>query len=213
VSATKSVDQAQDPAPAGIEDATDLDAVYREHGGWLIAFLRRRFGRQDAEELAQETYVRAAGTGVQLRNPRAFLARVAINAARDQARRRSVRPSLVGDERALGAASTAGGQPEDLLLKQLILGLPPKLREVFLLSRFGGLTYRRRAEPQVVGHVGGGDPGPGRIGAHAKTFAQAVERALERFGPLAGHTGLRRRASGREEPTRSRRRACMTTRI
>ena len=145
MSAIKSVDQAQEPASAGIEDATDLDAVYREHGGWLIAFLRRRFGRQDAEELAQETYVRAARTGLQFRDPRALLAHIAINAARDHARRRAVRPVLVGDEGALGAAGAAGDQTEALLLKQLILGLPPKLREVFLLSRFGGLTYEEIA--------------------------------------------------------------------
>lgn len=145
MSATKSVQNALDAAPVEAAEPVDLDAVYREHGGWLIAFLRRRFRREDAEDLAQETYVRAARTGLQFRDPRALLAHIAINAARDQARRRAVRPVLEGDERALGAAGSADGQAEAVLLKQIILGLPPKLREVFLLSRFGGLTYEEIA--------------------------------------------------------------------
>jgi RNA polymerase sigma factor (sigma-70 family) len=163
VSATKPVDQARDSASSAVEAADSLDTVYRKHGGWLIAFLRRRFGRQDAEELAQETYVRAAGAGLQLRNPRAFLARVAINAARDQARRRAVRPILVADERALAAAGAAGGQAEALLLKQVILGLPPRIREVFLLSRFGGLTY------EEIAH---------RCGLSVKTVEARMTKAL-----------------------------------
>lgn len=163
MSATKSVQDALEPAPAEVDDAVDLETAYREHGGWLIAFLRRRFGRQDAEELAQETYVRAAGAGGRLRSPRAFLARVAINAARDQARRRAARPVLVSDERVTGAALIDGSQAEALLLKQLILGLPPRLREVFLLSRFGGLTY------EEIAH---------RCGLSVKTVEARMTKAL-----------------------------------
>jgi len=129
--------------------AGGVEALYRGHRSWLIAFLRRRFGRQEAEELAQEAYVRAIGAEAEIRNPRAFLAKVAINAARDRARRQAARPVLVNEAAAPPQASPAA-QDQALLLKQAILALPQGLRETFLLSRFGGLTYEEIARRQGV---------------------------------------------------------------
>jgi RNA polymerase sigma-70 factor (ECF subfamily) len=123
----------------------EVEQAYREHQNWLIAFLRRRFGQQDAEDLAQETYARAVTANTAIRNPRAFLARVALNAARDLVRRRAVRPQLTREDAAPPPAM-ASAQDEALLLKQIILALPPKLQEVFLLSRFAGLTYDEIAD-------------------------------------------------------------------
>jgi RNA polymerase sigma-70 factor (ECF subfamily) len=118
----------------------EIDQIFREHRGWLIGFIRRRFGAHDAEDLAQETYARAVSARPAIRNPRAYLALVALNAGRDLARRRAARPVLLGEESAQGPTTNAS-QLEALHLKQVILALPPRLREVFLLSRFGGLTY------------------------------------------------------------------------
>lgn len=118
----------------------EVEQAYREHQHWLIAFLRRRFGQEDAEDLAQETYARAVTAKATIRNPRAFLARVALNAARDLLRRRAVRPQLMRED-AAPPPSTASAQDEAILLKQIILALPPKLQDVFMLSRFAGLTY------------------------------------------------------------------------
>ena len=124
----------EDGEPYRVED------VYRAHRHWLIRFLRRRFGREEAEDLAQETYLRLVRAGVEASNARALLARVALNAARDRARRRAVRPALVSAEAAPPPACAAA-QADALLLKQVVLALPPKLQEVFVMSRFGGLTY------------------------------------------------------------------------
>lgn len=118
--------------------STKLDDTYRRHALWLIAFLRRRFGGELAEDLAQEAFARTAAAQAEMRNPRAYLASVAMNAALEQ----------VGQERrrreaavpAWDAERAEADQEAALLLEQVILRLPPDLREVFLLSRFGGLT-------------------------------------------------------------------------
>jgi RNA polymerase sigma-70 factor (ECF subfamily) len=132
------------PAPAfGVaEDGpTDLETIYRQHHGWLIAFLRRRFGPDVAEDLAQETFARSLNARDAIRSPRAFLLRVALNTARNQVRDAAARPQLAAEGQESDRAAAPAEQPDLLLLKETILALPPKLRDVFLLSRFGGLTY------------------------------------------------------------------------
>lgn len=123
---------------------------------WLLAVLRLRYGRDLAEDLAQETFLRAARTGVPspLHRPRAWLLKIAINAARDHHRRRAVRPPQSEADRPANELlfGAPAHQDQALLLKQLILSLPPHLRAVFLLSRFEGLTYdeiARRLEISV----------------------------------------------------------------
>lgn len=130
--------------PAARSGRPELDHIFRAHGGWLLDFLRRRFGRQAAEELAQETYLRLAASSTTIRNPKAFLATTAMNAARDQARRGAARPQLAPEES--HRLATEPSQAELLLLKQVVSGLPHNLRAVFYLSRFAGLTYEEIAE-------------------------------------------------------------------
>jgi RNA polymerase sigma-70 factor (ECF subfamily) len=116
------------------EAATNVEELYREHRGWLMRFLHRRFGALVAEDLVQEAFVRTLGSQSKVRNPRAFLASVAVRAALEQARREP------GNSTVTQASSVAPVADESLMLEQLILKLPPPLREVFLLSRFGGLS-------------------------------------------------------------------------
>ena len=148
--------------------AKDVDGIYRRHGHWLFKFLRRQFSVQDAEDLVQETYVRVAGADVEIRNPRAFLAKIATNLARDQARRAAARPLLVPELHNVELAKSSRAalpshQDEDLLLQQIVEALPTKVREVFLLSRFGGLTY------EEIAH---------RCGVSVKTVEERMSKAL-----------------------------------
>jgi RNA polymerase sigma-70 factor (ECF subfamily) len=145
----------------------DLDAIYRQHGNWLVALLRRHFGQQEAEDLAQEAFVRIVGARVEIRNPRAFLARVALRAARDVARRKANRlPACEVEE---GDAPTLPDQIDALFFKQAVLGLPPDLRVVFLLSRFAGLTNEEIAQ---------------RCGISVKRVEARMTKARARFAAL-----------------------------
>jgi RNA polymerase sigma-70 factor (ECF subfamily) len=143
------------------------DLLYRQHGKWLVAFLSRQFGRQAAEDLAQEAYVRIVGARVEIRNPRAFLARVALRAARDVARQKANRlPVCEADER---DAPTLPNQIDALFFKQAVLALPHELRAVFLLSRFAGLTNAEIAQ---------------RCGISVKRVEARMTKARARFAAL-----------------------------
>ncbi|HEV2131039.1 MAG TPA: sigma factor [Longimicrobiaceae bacterium] len=65
--------------------SVDWADVYRATYGELVRFLHRKVWDADrAQDLAQETFVRAMDH--QPANPRAWLFRVAMNLARDEAR-------------------------------------------------------------------------------------------------------------------------------
>lgn len=120
----------------------DVDALYRTYGNWVVAFIARRFGRDVAEDLAQETFLRLAKHPMDWRSPKALLARMALNAAQDHLRREQAlkRPRLVAGEDA-PEGITLPDQHETLLHRQVVAKLPRNLRDVYVLSRFGGLTY------------------------------------------------------------------------
>ena len=94
-----------------------------------------RIGSLVSEDVAQEAFARTLASGAEVRNPRAFLAKVAIRAALEEIRRRP--------EAGFAYEPVAAVQPEAeqaLLLEQLIQALPGPIRDVFLFSRFGGLS-------------------------------------------------------------------------
>lgn len=129
------------------EADTGLHDLYRAYSGWLIARLRRRFG-DEADDLVQEAWIRAAPysrRGV-IQHPKALLLRIVENLAIDRARRRGPR-SLVGTDRInTGPETDPASQPDVVLLKQIILSMPPHLRDVFVLSRFAHLEYQEISE-------------------------------------------------------------------
>jgi RNA polymerase sigma-70 factor (ECF subfamily) len=157
------VDDVQAPRPGGLE------ALYRQHAAWLTDALRRRFGREAAEDLSQEAFSRVQpyADGA-IPRPRALLMTIATNAARELHRRAVVRApdgaqaaSAVTDQAGLAQGAA---QFDALLLKQIIVGLPPKLRVVFVLSRFEGLTYPEIAQ---------------RLGISTKTVEWRMSKALD----------------------------------
>src|SRR6266550_858063 len=66
---------------------TDLDRLFREFNQPLVRYLTRRLGDRDwAEEVAQETFLRAARQGDLVSEP-SWLFAVATNLVRDEARK------------------------------------------------------------------------------------------------------------------------------
>lgn len=145
-----------------------LSSLYTRYVGWLTNAVRHRFGHESVDDVVQETYLRVArAENSVVLHPKAYLIRIATNVVYDQARRAAARGGRyalniddVADDAAL---QVAADQDAALLLKQLILGLPPLYRNVFILSRFGGLSYEQIA---------------GRHGVSVKTVEYRMSRAL-----------------------------------
>ena len=130
---------------------TDVERLFREYHGPLVRYLTRRLGDRDwAEEVAQETFVRALRQS-ELQNGRAWLFAVATNLVRDEARkdaRRRRHLELLAAE----AKDDVAEQPTELergedraLARRAIETLTERDREALLMKE-EGLNYNEIAE-------------------------------------------------------------------
>lgn len=163
------------PLAAGPDRPFSVQQVIARHHEALLRFLRKRLAvPEDAQDIAQETYLKLLQyeTSTQIRSPSSMLYRVAINVARDRGRAERTRRAgthssledhdLVGDEPS-PERDLAGRQELDIVL-EAIEALPPKCRQVFLLSRVHHLTY-----PQIAA----------RCGISVKMVEKHISHALE----------------------------------
>jgi RNA polymerase sigma factor (sigma-70 family) len=132
-----------------VDRAGDLTLAnfHARYGRWLHAQLRRRFGSDATDDIAQDTWLRLARlpTIAAITHPKAFILRVAINSAiSDQ--RRAKRGELARAAASMNTCAEAAAQHESVILREIVLGLPQPLRDVFVLSRFGGLTNSQIAD-------------------------------------------------------------------
>lgn len=134
--------QHREASSADNDWSAEVADLYRTYGNWVVAFIARRFGREVAEDLAQETFLRLTQHPLDWRSPKALLARIALNVAQDHLRREKAqkRPRLVGTDD-VPEGITLPDQHETLLHREVVAKLPRNLRDVYVLSRFGGLTY------------------------------------------------------------------------
>ncbi len=150
-------------------DAQDLQALQQgEHAAldrlmvrWQIplrSFLYRYVrNEQDALDLAQETFVRVFRHRDQFRAGARFstwMFQIAVNLARDQARRSQRRPTDALD--AVPEPATDSSVPADLeraesaaAVREAIASLSPDLREALILSEYEDLSHAEIGE--VVG--------------------------------------------------------------
>lgn len=136
------------------EAAEGVDRLYRRYGTWLLRTLATRFRATaiEVDDLVQETFLRVARYPAEdaARHPQALLSRIAVNLARDQLRRNVVHGGLGETElKPFSDHVVEDDRHEQLVLKQVVLGLPRPLRDVFLLSRYTGLTY-----DEIARHLG-----------------------------------------------------------
>ena len=117
----------------------------------LRAFIARRVrSRHDAEDLTHETYARALAweERAALTHPERALFRIARNLLIDRSRREKSRPVLepfADESRAavetLCPACHAEARDRLGVVQVAIRALPERCREIFILNRFGGLSY------------------------------------------------------------------------
>lgn len=112
----------------------------------LLAICRTVIGADDAEDVVQETYLRARDRIAQLRNPLAFeawLVRIALNEARSLARHPSRRRAALRDP-----GLSPGAQDRDIALLELVDQLPVRQRMAVVL--FYGYGYDTKEVAQML---------------------------------------------------------------
>jgi RNA polymerase sigma-70 factor (ECF subfamily) len=160
----------------------DLDALFREYHQPLVRYLTRRLGDRDwAEEVAQETFLRAARQK-EIVSERSWLFAVATNLVRDEARKDAVRrkhlellareardqetraPQVIAMERAEDAAAA----------RKALETLSERDREA-LLMREEGLDYTEIAAALSLS-----------VASVGTTLARARRRLVEAFEGSSG---------------------------
>lgn len=130
---------------------TALDEAFRTHGSALLRFLRGKAGAEEAPDLVQEVFARAAGSEQRHRiaNPGGFLRRIAQNLLIDRARRQARYPLLffsLDDHPDVADPPRQEWNIEAVDLMTLyeaaVDAMPSKTRRVFLMHRVDELSYR-----------------------------------------------------------------------
>lgn len=132
----------------------NLDELYERHGDSLYRYLLFRLGTpEDAEDVLQEAFCRFARYDLRwrfVRDPRAFVFRIARNEAnrflrRKLGRREGERMLAAGGTGAFAAAFTVPADPALALLLRQVDDLPHEQREAVYLKIFDGLTFKEIA--------------------------------------------------------------------
>jgi RNA polymerase sigma-70 factor, ECF subfamily len=158
---------------------TDVDRLFRTYNAALVRYLTRRLGDRDwAEEVAQETFVRALRQK-EMDNERAWLFAVATNLVRDEARKDSTRRkhlALLAEEERDSLMepreATLERAQEAALARKAVDALGEKDR-LALLMREEGLDYNEIAEALQLS--------PGSVGT---TLSRARRRLVENYEAL-----------------------------
>jgi RNA polymerase sigma-70 factor, ECF subfamily len=133
----------------------------------------------EAEDLAQDVYLRAHRGLAGLKNPataRDWLFRIARNACLDQAKTSRLRRTALfrfgtRAEAAPPPADDGTADPRLAHLKAAVHGLPPRLREVFVLREYAHLSY------DEIGRTL--DLKPGTVMSRLNRARNAVARAIQ----------------------------------
>jgi RNA polymerase sigma-70 factor (ECF subfamily) len=132
----------------------DLNALYSAHQGELVRHLAKMVNCEEtAADLVQESYLILSKTAHKeaIPHPRGFLYRVAINLALNHLRRSKVAETyshyLVADDNQAPSTEHLVQHRQRLeRFIQVVDGLPPRGRDVFILHKVYGMTHKEIAE-------------------------------------------------------------------
>jgi RNA polymerase sigma-19 factor, ECF subfamily len=136
----------------------EVEVLYSDHHGWLLAWLRRKLGNSfDAADLAHDTFVRVLRKRDReaLLEPRAYLCTIARGLAISHWRRQALEQAWLETVASLPEPMVPSPEQRSLILETLdqiaviLDALPARVRQIFLLSQFDGLTY-----PQIAAQLG-----------------------------------------------------------
>lgn len=153
-----------------IAQESPLLASFIRHQKDLLRFLSFKIScAETARDLVQESYIRIANypEAETIENPRAFCFHVANNLALDHLRKRAFQDKFISGEIDHETTASPAQEPADAVnaiqqlerLEIFIEQLPSIRRQVFLLSRVEGLSYKAIAhelgisERTVENHV------------------------------------------------------------
>jgi|SRR5437588_7185701 len=159
-------DEAEEPASDSASDSPDRAQFEEEalaHADQLYRIALRLSGSpQSAEELVQETYLRAFRSWRSYRpgtNLAAWLATILRNVFLDEARRQQRRPAQESFEDTTeyylyNQLAGSSGEPQEAVLNKLAAGaivealadVPPAFREVVVLVDIGDFSYQEAAD-------------------------------------------------------------------
>lgn len=132
-----------------------MDALYRDHHPWLLAWLRRTQScPQRAEDLSQDAFVRLLNRDEAQapREPRALLLTIARGLLIDSYRRNDLDQAYLATLQAQPEGEYPSPEAQTLALEALrrieahLARLSSRARRAFLLSRLDGLTHAQIAE-------------------------------------------------------------------
>ena len=168
-------------------DVNDLDRLFREYHQPLVRYLTRRLGDRDwAEEVTQETFLRAARQET-IVSERAWLFAVATNLVRDEARKDArrrrhlelLREQAKAEEAVEPEPLTMERAEEAALARRALEMLTERDREA-LLMREEGLDYTEIASALELS-----------IGSVGTTLSRARRRLVEAYESLQAKQDVR----------------------
>jgi RNA polymerase sigma-70 factor (ECF subfamily) len=160
----------------------DFVHAFNEVRGELVSTLYFLLGNhEDAQDAAQDAFLkcwRARGALPEVRNLRAWIFRVGLNAAKDLQRNAWRRRSRPLNPNVVPEAVSQTTPPDEIEererlehLRRAMLGLRPEEREVFLLRQNGDLTFEEIAELR--------QSPLGTVKTQMRTALQKLRRALK----------------------------------
>ena len=135
-------------------DSVDIDQLYRDERSSLVRFFaRNRSAAHEAEDLAQETFLRIAriGGASSIARPASYLRQIGRNLLRDRAlsaEQRHMAPEADVEQARSDIDELGRLEARDSLrrLEAAMHHLKPRSRDIFLAHRLDGMTYVEIAE-------------------------------------------------------------------